>query len=111
MLHDEVLGDRVQHVLKRFLPDETSLHPVTKSEVVPMKVLFRDEKYVSETIEILLDLAKNAKLTGQSQVRHSTEVTNLHTEFVIDVCDNFYNAHSPIAGDSRRPAYMQKHSQ
>ena len=54
--------------LKRFLPDETPLHPATKSEVVPMKVLFRDEKYVSETIEILMDLAKNAKLTGQPQV-------------------------------------------
>ena len=65
--------------LKRFLPDETPLHPVTKSEVVPMKVLFRDEKYVSETIEILMDLAKNAKLTGHSQVCHSNKIGYVHS--------------------------------
>ena len=54
--------------LKKFLPEETPLHPVTKSEVIQMKVLFKDEKYISETIEILTDLLKDAKLSGQPQV-------------------------------------------
>ena len=36
------------------LHDEVVCHEFhTKSEVTPMKVLFRDEKYISETIEIL----------------------------------------------------------
>ena len=80
-VHDEVLGAGIQYFsdLKRFLPDETPLHPVTKSEVVPMKVLFRDEKYVSETIEILMDLAKNAKLTGHYQVCHSNKIGYVHS--------------------------------
>lgn len=34
--------------LKEFVPDETPLHPVVKTEVIPMKILFRDEKYISE---------------------------------------------------------------
>ena len=54
--------------LKQFIPDEKSLHPIMKTEVVPMKVLFRDEKYISETIEILTDIAKDARLSGQPQV-------------------------------------------
>ena len=54
--------------LKQFVAEETPLHPVVKTEVVPMKVLFRDEKYVSETIEILTDIAKDAQLSGHPQV-------------------------------------------
>ena len=59
--------------LKQFVPDETPLHPVVKTEVVPMKVLFRDEKYVSETIGILTDIAKDAQLSGQPQVSLITQ--------------------------------------
>ena len=33
-----------------------------------MKILFRDEKYKSETIEILLQLAKDAELSGKPEV-------------------------------------------
>ena len=54
--------------LKTFAPEESSLHPVGKSEVTPMKVLFRDEKYISETIEILSHLFDEAKLCGKPQV-------------------------------------------
>ena len=50
--------------LKQFVTDETPLHPVVKTEVVPMKVLFRDEKYVSETIEILTDIGKGCTTIG-----------------------------------------------
>ena len=67
-------------------PDETPLHPATKSEVVPMKV-FRDEKYVSETIEILMDLAKNATLTGQPQVC----LCVLYVVTMIDNCINMFS--------------------
>lgn len=54
--------------LKKYVPPQVSLHPVEKSEVVPMKVLFKDEKYISETIDILSQLMKDAALTGDSQV-------------------------------------------
>lgn len=54
--------------LRKYLPDRVSLHPVEKSEVVPMKVLFKDEKYISETIDILTQLMEDAALTGESQV-------------------------------------------
>ena len=56
--------------LKSFAPEERSLHPTVKTEVTPMKVLFRDEKYISETIEILSQLFDEAKLYGEHQVRH-----------------------------------------
>lgn len=39
--------------LKQLVPSRTSPHPPSKSEVVPLKLLFHDEKYTSETILIL----------------------------------------------------------
>lgn len=54
--------------LKKYLPLKVPLHPVRKSEVVPMKVLFKDEKYTSETIDILTRLMEDGALTGASQV-------------------------------------------
>ena len=54
--------------LKKFVPDEAPLHPVVKTEVIPMKILFRDEKYISDTIEILSKLVEDAKLCGEPQV-------------------------------------------
>ena len=54
--------------LKKFIPDEGPLHPVAKTKVIPMKILFRDEKYISETIEILTKLVEDAKLCGEPQV-------------------------------------------
>ena len=44
------------------------LHPVDKSVMVPMKILFKDEKYKSETIEILQQLMADADLKGLYQV-------------------------------------------
>ena len=38
------------------------------TEVTPMKVLFRDEKYISETIETLSQLFDEAKLCDEPQV-------------------------------------------
>ena len=54
--------------LSQYVPEEVPLHPVEKSEIVPMKVLFKDEKYTSETIDILAQLTEDATLTGDSQV-------------------------------------------
>ena len=56
--------------LKQFILDEKSLHPIMKTEVVPMKVLFRDEKYIGETIEIITDIAKDARMYGQPQLSY-----------------------------------------
>ncbi len=58
--------------LRGFIPEETH-HPKHPSEVVPMKVLFKDEKYTAETIDILAQLAVDADLTdGAPQVSAQT---------------------------------------
>ena len=56
--------------LRKVVPQRTSPHsrPGIKSEVVPLKILFRDEKYISENIEILTDLLQTANLKGDKQV-------------------------------------------
>ena len=80
--------------LKQFVTDETPLHPVVKTEVVPMKVLFRDEKYVSETIEILTDIAKDAQLLGQPQVSLHA---NTYKDARLHACHhNTYESHSLV---------------
>ena len=63
--------------IKHLVPRRQPPHPVQKSSVVPMKVLFKDEKYKSETIEILTALMKDTKLTGtpQVQVTHNSVLT------------------------------------
>ena len=40
--------------LQPFVPKHQSPHPVQKSAVIPMKFLFKDKKYISETVDILL---------------------------------------------------------
>ena len=57
--------------LKRHLPEQQQTHPVIKTEYVPMKVLFKDEKYISETVDILSTLMKDAELKGNNQVSKS----------------------------------------
>ena len=54
--------------LARYAPQEKNLHPVATSEVVPMELLFRDEKYTSENVEILKKIAMDANLHGNPQV-------------------------------------------
>lgn len=74
--------------LKEFVPDETPLHPVVKTEVIPMKILFRDEKYISETIEILTKLLEDAKLCGDPQVSTTLKSTSV----VIIVVIHFFRS-------------------
>ena len=54
--------------LAEFVPEPEVVHPATKSEVVPMKILYKDEKYKSQTIDILAQLIKDAGLSGNHQV-------------------------------------------
>ena len=54
--------------LKDLVPSESPLHPVQKTEAIPIYMLFKDEKYTSETVEILAQLIIDASLTGQPQV-------------------------------------------
>ena len=67
--------------LKEFVPSREVVHPIEKSVVVPMKILFKDEKYKSETIEILQQLMDDADLKGLYQVNNTlykmTSVTDL----------------------------------
>ena len=54
--------------LAEFVPAVELLRPVDKCEVVPMKLLMKDEKYKSETIDILSQLYEDAGLSGDPQV-------------------------------------------
>ena len=53
--------------LQPLLPSSKT-DPVGKSNVVPMKILFKEEKYKSETTEILTRLVKEADLSGKPEV-------------------------------------------
>ena len=57
------------HDLQPHVPQRESPHPIKKSVVIPMEILFKDEKMKAETIDILTDLMKDARLTGEYQVR------------------------------------------
>ena len=54
--------------LRQFVatPDRSSA--VHKSTVVPMKLLFKDEKYTDENIQILQEYSRECNLTGSPQV-------------------------------------------
>lgn len=54
-----------------FVPEIEPIHPAQKSEVVPMKVLFKDEKLKSETIDILSQLMSDANLDGTQLEVHA----------------------------------------
>ena len=54
--------------LDALLPTEES-PDISRSNDVPMKILFKDEKYIAETTEILTRLATDAELSGKPEVR------------------------------------------
>ena len=62
------------HTLKNTLPELQPLHAVMKTEAVPQKVLFKDEKYIHETIVILEQLIDDANLQGDPQVQTAESV-------------------------------------
>ena len=63
--------------LQLFVPKHQSPHPVQKSEVIPIKILFKDEKYISETVDILSQLMIDANITGSPQVGHNINVRRI----------------------------------
>ena len=71
--------------LQTFLPPRESPHATSNSVVVPMQILFKDEKHMSETIEVLSNLLKDAALDGQPQVIE-----------VICTCIHIHNSHSHL---------------
>lgn len=60
--------------LNQFIPSKSPFHhPVVKSEVIPMKMLMKDEKYTAETIDILTQILLDADLKGEHQVHCRTD--------------------------------------
>ena len=55
-------------VLKQLVPSRISPHPPSRSEIIPLKLLFHDEKYTSDTIVILQQFIQDAALDGTPQV-------------------------------------------
>ena len=72
-------------------------HPITRSHIVPMKILFLDEKYKSVTLDILSQLLVDAGLSGDQQV------------CIMLLCMHCYLIIMTIAGSGGRPAHMQGH--
>ena len=85
------------HHLKPLVPCRHSPHQVSSPTVAPMAILFKDEKYKAETVEILRELMADAKLSGNPQV---------HMHGIITIWDNWLN----ISGGGWRSANMQEHS-
>jgi hypothetical protein len=56
--------------LQCYVPPTEPIHPPQKSEVVPMKILFKDEKLKSDTIDILTQLMMDSNLDGTPQVHN-----------------------------------------
>ena len=54
--------------LKCQVPSRESSHPAKTPTIVPMPILFKDEKYKAATIEIIRQLMKDANLSGRSEV-------------------------------------------
>ena len=75
--------NHVMHILVEEFPSLSDLQPllpssetdpVGESNVVPMKILFKDEKYKSETTEILTRLVKDADLSGKPELLYMQQV-------------------------------------
>ncbi len=65
--------------LKQFVPSLRSPHPVSKSEVVPMKILPFDKKYTQENIHILERFQSDAGLSSDPQVTEVKDST-IHSD-------------------------------
>lgn len=54
--------------LLQFVPSSSQSIPAQKSDVVPLQLLFQDEKSIDSNIQILNQFAKDADLDGNPQV-------------------------------------------
>ena len=98
--------------LKKYVPNHQhqhqhqhqQLHPVVRTEVVPQKVLFKDEKYIQEMIDILSQLIEDANLNGDPLVH---KINSNYT------CTCFYImpsiAHITLIDGNWRPNDLQEH--
>ena len=68
----------LQH-LSHLVPARNSPHPVQKSSVVPMKILFCDEKYTAEIVEIVSQLLDDVKLSGDNP-QAGRNIICMHTD-------------------------------
>lgn len=64
--------------LKPFIKQVEPIHPTSKDEVVPMKILFKDEKQTDATVDILTQLTTDAKLCGEQD-----QVNTLNTKIIL----------------------------
>ena len=66
--------------MKTHLLEQHPINPISTAEYVSMKVLFKDEKYASETVDILSTLMKDANLKGDNQVSkiNYTRISHTH---------------------------------
>jgi hypothetical protein len=63
--------------MKPLVPPRESSHQPRYPTICPMPILFRDEKYKSETIEIIRQLMEDAALCGTPQVCSSCTKPNM----------------------------------
>ncbi len=68
LMHFLVTEFRALKKLRHLVSPMHPSGPVSKSTVVPMKILFRDEKYAAENVAILRELMKDAILVGNDEV-------------------------------------------
>lgn len=73
--------------LAALIPPEESPHKTCKSTIVPMKILFKDEKYKSETTDILDRLVVDAQLSGKPEVTVCTHAHDKykHVHFIMQI--------------------------
>ena len=65
---------RCLNCLAFLLPTAITSHNTSQSKVVPMKILFKYEKYKAQTTDILTQLAADAQLSGKSEVIYNAEI-------------------------------------
>lgn len=71
--------------LQALLPSPEQVVKGVRSNVVPMKILFKDEKYKSETIEILSQFAKDAEISGMPAVCIHIHILIFHVYLTITI--------------------------
>ena len=81
------------HDLEQFIPPVEPIHlpVVQKSEVVPMKLLLKEEKYKTETIDILTQLYSDAALSGD----HRVSINTIRHPYFPIICINIMDLTHP----------------
>ena len=76
-LHDSAVQYTMEFLVEEFsslkhlqsiVPAHQCPHPIQTPKVAPMAILFKDEKYTAQTIDIIRQLMDDANLSGKSEV-------------------------------------------